>query len=185
MNNEIVIIVGLGNPGFGYRKNYHNAGYLAVDLLAQKLNFSQFVNSEKNNAMISEMILDKKIILVKPTTFMNLSGIAVKKVVSNFKTVNCRLIVVHDDIDIPLGDVKISQNRGSAGHKGVASIIRELGDKNFYRVRIGILPEKKPSAVDLFVLKNPTPDELPLFQSGIEKSLLFLENEIKDKSRSD
>ena len=110
---------------------------------------------------------------------MNLSGIAVKKVVSNFKTANSRLIVVHDDIDIPLGDVKISQNRGSAGHKGVASIIKELGDKDFCRVRIGILPEKKPSTVNLFVLKNPTPDELPLFQSGIEKSLLFLENEIK------
>ncbi len=160
-----ITVVGLGNPGIRYDRSYHNVGFMAVDLLAQELNFPEF--SRKKNFDISKR---GDFTLVKPITFMNLSGIAVK----NALVKDSSLIVVHDDIDIPLGEIKISQSRGAAGHRGVTSVIRELGTKDFTRVRIGIRPEKKPSALDLFVLRKPTKEEEPLLLQGIDRALSFL-----------
>lgn len=111
------IIVGLGNPGEEYARTRHNAGRMAEDYIAK---------SGKINAKF-----------IFPDTFMNKSGVAVAKVVKS-KSVAGKLIVIHDDLDLPLGALKISYNRGSGGHKGLESIIRALKTKEFIRIRIGI-----------------------------------------------
>ncbi|MDO8633420.1 MAG: aminoacyl-tRNA hydrolase, partial [Candidatus Wildermuthbacteria bacterium] len=127
------LIVGLGNPGKKYEKTRHNAGFMVLDELEKK-----------------ELPQTR---LLKPDTFMNNSGGAVKKEMQKLKIKNQSLIIIHDDIDIPLGKIKVSKGSGSAGHKGVESIIQSLGTKEFIRIRIGILPpEGKPEDVETFVL---------------------------------
>lgn len=162
------LIVGLGNPGKSYLKTRHNVGFLMLDELQKKYSFPEFVLSKKHTSLVSEGIVSKtKVLLAKPQTFMNNSGKAVK----SFTQAKPTLIIVHDDIDIPLGNIKISENRGSAGHKGIDSIIQALGTKNFTRIRIGIRPTKgKPSNTETFVLKPFLKTELPLLQSAIEKT---------------
>jgi len=117
--------------------------------------------------------------LLKPDTFMNDSGSAVLKATKNYKLPTKNLVVVHDDIDIPLGKIKVSKGSGSAGHKGVESIIQALGTKDFTRIRIGILPpEGKPADVENFVLKPFKKEELPLLTTAITSALSILESKL-------
>ncbi len=151
----MILIVGLGNPGDKYKNTWHNLGFLAVDEFKEKNNFPDFKLSKKFNALVSEENLNgEKIVLAKPQTFMNNSGRSVGSLIGNWKLEIGNLIIVHDDIDLPLGKIKISKNSGSAGHKGVESIIKELGRKDFTRIRIGIQPEKKPENAEDFVLRK-------------------------------
>ena len=132
-------IVGLGNPGEEYKQARHNAGRLALEYFAKKNDFSEWKKSKPLQSIVGEGALKKeKVILILPETFMNNSGVAVK----NLSAKN--IIVLHDDIDLPLGKIKISFGRGSGGHKGVESVIRALKTKNFWRIRIGVSPCKKP-----------------------------------------
>lgn len=166
-------IIGLGNPGKKYIKTRHNIGFRIVDQFAKENNFPQFKLSKKFNSLISE---DKKTILAKPQTFMNNSGQAIKSLAVFYKSSD--FVVVHDDIDLPLGKIKIVKNRGSAGHKGVESIIKELGNKNFVRIRIGIQPQKgKPKTTEKFVLQKFNPEEE---NSIIKESIKALEGIIKE-----
>lgn len=159
-SSDMFFVVGLGNPGKKYEGTRHNAGFMALDAL------------EKENSLLN-------IHLLKPNTFMNNSGIAVKKELKKLKLKAQDLIVVHDDIDLPLGTIKVSTNRGSAGHKGVQSIIEALGTKNFTRIRIGIQPMAgKPENVESFVLRKFTKDEREIlksvmknFSNAIEKAI--------------
>ncbi|TSC56695.1 MAG: peptidyl-tRNA hydrolase, PTH1 family [Parcubacteria group bacterium Greene0714_21] len=153
------LIVGLGNPGKKYERTRHNVGFMVLDALKEV---------ELPNA-----------ILAKLQTFMNNSGKAVKSLVAKYQIPNTKyLVVVHDDIDILLGKIKVSFGRGSAGHKGVESIIKELGTKNFTRIRIGIQPTSsaggpatgKPKNVETFVLKSFTPKETTLLQPAIAQA---------------
>ena len=167
------LVVGLGNPGEKYENTRHNVGFLALDTLAKDHEFPKFALSKKHSSLISEGVLgQKKTILAKPQTFMNNSGAAAKSLYAKYKIQDTKyMIVIHDDIDIPLGKVKISANRGSAGHKGVESIIQALGTKNFTRVRIGIQPTKgKPKDIETFVLKKFARVELPTLQRIIADS---------------
>ena len=154
----MILIVGLGNPGKKFEKTRHNVGFRVVNEFAKKNNFPDFKISKKFNALISEgEFNNEKVILAKSQTFMNLSGKAVKKLVSSFRFQVSGLWVVHDDIDLPLGKIRIVKNRGSAGHKGVESIIRAINSKNFVRFRIGILPKTgKPKNLEKFVLQKPS-----------------------------
>ncbi|OHA63184.1 MAG: hypothetical protein A2842_00125 [Candidatus Wildermuthbacteria bacterium RIFCSPHIGHO2_01_FULL_48_25] len=153
------LIVGLGNPGKKYEKTRHNAGFMVLDELEKK---------ELPEAR-----------LLKPDTFMNDSGSAVLKATKNYKLPTKNLVVVHDDIDIPLGKIKVSKGSGSAGHKGVESIIQALGTKDFTRIRIGILPpEGKPADVENFVLKPFKKEELPLLTTAITSALSILESKL-------
>ena len=152
----MIIIVGLGNPGRKYRNTRHNIGFQVVDEFARENKFPEFKLSKKFNSLISEK---NNIVLAKPQTFMNESGKAVKKMTGE-------LIVVHDDIDLPLGKVRISKARGAAGHKGVESIIKEIGTKDFTRFRIGISPKTgKPKNVEKFVLQKFTKQEKEIIKS--------------------
>ncbi len=165
------LIVGLGNPGKKYLKTRHNVGFRVLDKFQKESNFPFFKVSKKFNSLISEEKIDrKKIILVKPQTFMNNSGKAVKILTTNYKLQTTNLLVVHDDIDLPLGKIRIVKNRGSAGHKGVESIIKELGTKDFIRVRIGIQPKKgKPKNSEKFVLQKFSKEEEKIVKKTIKK----------------
>jgi PTH1 family peptidyl-tRNA hydrolase len=169
----MMMIVGLGNPGRKYQNTRHNLGFLAVNEFAKKNNFPDFVFSKKFNTEITEGFLDgKKIILAKPQTFMNNSGKAVKSLLLFYKLELENLWIVHDDIDLPLGKIRLSKGRGSAGHKGVESIIKELGAKDFWRLRIGIQPkEGKPKNVEKFVLQRLTKEEEKTIKRVVKKTI--------------
>ena len=177
----MILIVGLGNPGRKFQKTRHNLGFRVVEAFFKKNrdrhNFSNFKLKKKFNAEISERKFnDKKIILAKPQTFMNLSGRAVKKITNNLQLTTNNLWVVHDDIDIPLGKIRISIGRGAAGHKGVESIIKELGTKNFVRFRIGIQPKfGKPKNPEKFVLQKFNKEEEGLIKEVIQKIIEAIE----------
>jgi len=165
----MIIIIGLGNPGEKFKDTRHNIGFEVLDKIKEKNDFSDFTFSKKFNAQISKGILNQeKTILAKPQTFMNSSGKSAKALTQYYK--KAKLIIVHDDIDILLGKVKFSKDSGSAGHKGVESVINNLGTKDFMRLRIGIVPLKgKPKETEKFVLKKFTKKEKETIQKIIEE----------------
>ncbi len=133
-----LVIVGLGNPGKDYEKTRHNAGRLVVELIAKNEGFDDFVFNKTANALVSKGDLaGENAALVLPETMMNLSGKAVVPFVKSVKAAK-NLLVIHDDLDLPLGTVKMVFGRGSGGHKGVESIMRAIKTKEFARIRIGI-----------------------------------------------
>ena len=141
-------IVGLGNPEPEYAGTRHNAGREIVKAFAKKLDFPEF-ELEKKLAFVSKKKVGKEeILVILPETYMNNSGASVAFFVKPKKTLK-NLIILHDDIDIPLGKFKIVFNRGSGGHKGVQSVRRALKTEAFVRIRIGIAPRKKPNHREL------------------------------------
>ena len=142
----IKLVVGLGNIGKQYEKTIHNMGFLSVDKLADM--FGVKFSKKDCNAEVAEVWLDgKKIILAKPTTYMNLSGVAVKGFKSKYKIQTNEILVVCDDIDLPRGKIRIRE-KGSAGtHNGLRNIIAELGSEDFLRVRVGV--DGAPEYMDL------------------------------------
>ncbi len=131
------IIAGLGNPGAEYSHTKHNVGFMFVDALAQKLGIDGW--KEKFDAVLAEgRIGTEKVILVKPVTYMNDSGRALGPLMSWYKLEPKDLMVVHDDMDIPAGTIRIRRKGSAGGHNGIKSILAHVGDENFARVRIGI-----------------------------------------------
>lgn len=183
------LIIGLGNPGKKYKKTRHNLGFRIIDNLQLTINnFSNWRKEKKLLAEISEgIIANKKVIVAKPQTFMNLSGKSVKLLTNFYKITSPGLVVIHDDIDLPLGKIRISKGRGAAGHKGVESIINELGTKNFVRFRIGInrfaqnqkLKIKKQK-LDEFVLKKFSRDEEKIVKEVIRKTIEAVKFALKE-----
>ena len=162
------LIIGLGNPGKEYKKTRHNAGFLTIDKIISNIQYP--ISSSKFNADISQGIIDdEKIILAKPQTFMNNSGQAVRAVLDYYKIDPKDIIVIHDDLDIPLGEYKISKNKNSGGHKGVQSIIDHLGTKDFTRFRIGIMIENKKTPTEKFVLERFSKEEMEVVNGVIEE----------------
>jgi len=156
----MILIVGLGNPGKKYEKTRHNVGFRVVDALKKSLDFAR-----------------DKLILLKPQTFMNQSGKAVKSLMAYYKLPLANLWIIHDDIDLPLGAIRVSQNVGSAGHKGVESIIKALGTKDFLRFRIGIGHEQKEDAEN-FVLKKFTKKEEKILERVIKEAIEIIKTKI-------
>ena len=133
-----IVIVGLGNPGKEYEKTRHNAGRNAVELLAKQEDFDAFVFNKTSNALVSKGAIEKEnATLVLPETMMNASGKAVSTFIKTPKAAK-NLLVIHDDLDLPLGTIKMVFGRGSGGHKGVESVMRAIKTKDFARIRIGI-----------------------------------------------
>jgi len=132
------IIVGLGNPGGEYLNTRHNTGRIMLDYFADKNNLGEWNENKKDKYLsVKGKIQKSSLILLKPETFMNKSGDAVGKFIKSKKD-TVGLIVIHDDLDLPLGKFKISFNKGSAGHRGLESIIKKIKTKEFIRVRVGI-----------------------------------------------
>ncbi len=162
MQKNIYWVIGLGNPGEEYKESRHNTGRMAVDYFKSK---SQISNT-------------KKIQIIESGEFMNNSGKAVAKVIKNKKQAE-NFIVVHDDIDLPLGTLKISFNKGTGGHRGLDSVVKALKTKEFVRVRIGISPTtpsgkiKKPQGEQKvldFILKKFKPAEMIVLKKVLKKS---------------
>lgn len=148
----MILIVGLGNPGEKYKSTRHNVGFMVLDSLLRKLtrvDDSVWEESRKFNAQVARVGGD--LILVKPLGFMNASGEAVSKLMNFYKILPFGLYLIHDDVDLSLGRIKISIDRGSAGHKGVESVMRYVGGKNFVRIRVGVGKDKRVNT-DRFVL---------------------------------
>jgi len=182
----MILIVGLGNPGKKYEKTRHNIGFRIVDEIAANFQFSIFNFQSIFNAKISKGEIKKeKVILAKPQNFMNNSGYVVKKIISNLKCPISNLWIIHDDIDLPLAKIRISKNRGSAGHKGIESIIQELETKNFIRFRIGIRPLDDTflmsiKKIDKFVLQNFNREEEKILKEGIKKTIEAIETAVTE-----
>lgn len=131
-------IVGLGNPGIGYRRSRHNIGFYVIDLLAD-INNIRLKKDRLIQALVGKgEICNKELLLIKPTTYMNRSGIAIKGLFELYGLSPQKTLVISDDIDLPWGKIRIRKNGSSAGHKGVESIILELETINFPRIRMGI-----------------------------------------------
>ncbi len=164
--------VGLGNPGKEYAGNRHNVGFMAVDYLMNELQFSG--KKVKNKAIIIDgQYVGVRLYLVKPQTFMNLSGDSVNALLRFFKIPVSDLVILHDDIDLPFGTIRLRPAGGAGGQKGVASIIQKLGTQNFARIRIGVgRPPGRMDAAD-YVLKDFSKvekDELPFVMDIIGKA---------------
>jgi len=153
------LIVGLGNPGREYWNNRHNIGFMVLDQLAGKLDTS-FSKMKMNALMTAVRYKGYRIILLKPQTYMNLSGKAVSSFVRFYKLPLENLLVVYDDVDLPFQTLRMRPNGGDAGQKGVRSIIQELGTKDFPRLRVGINRPPGRMSVSSYVLLNFSDQEM-------------------------
>jgi len=160
------LVVGLGNPGKKYTGSRHNVGFMAADELARRLEIGAW--KEKFKGLLAETrYKDEKLRILKPQTFMNLSGESVYQAKRFYKTPIQYIIVVHDELDIPLGTMRVKAGGGSAGHKGLESIIRWLGTGGFIRVRIGIGKPPGKQGVITHVLSSFTKSDKPVLEETI------------------
>jgi PTH1 family peptidyl-tRNA hydrolase len=139
----VKLIVGLGNPGIEYQFTPHNLGFLVVDQIANE--FGVEIRNRQCRALTGRVVIGSEtVLLAKPETFMNLSGISVRELVSKHEVrVEEDLTVIQDELDFPLGTIRIQRKRSSAGHNGIESIISSLGTQDFLRIRMGVAPERK------------------------------------------
>lgn len=167
------LIVGLGNPGPQYAQTRHNVGFQFVDYLAKKygINFSEF---RFNAHLAFGSIKGQEVILAKPLTFMNLSGQAVKPLVKSLGIAPFNLLIVYDDMDLPLGTVRFRPKGGSGGHRGMQSIIEALGHQDFPRLRFGIGRPSRGDPVD-YVLGEFSEEEKAATALAFEKGLEIVE----------
>lgn len=177
------LIVGLGNPGVKYAKTRHNVGFFIVEEMIEKYGF-KFKNQPKFQSYVAEGNIDeKKCVLAAPMTYMNNSGLAVSRLAQFYKIAAEKIIVIHDEIDLPLGKIRVSFNSSSGGHNGVESIIRDLGTKNFVRLRIGIgkeLSVLRKILAEKFVLQNFSAEEIKLFSGEMGKYIEAVEMIVKE-----
>ncbi len=192
LNKENTLIVGLGNPGLAYRHNRHNVGFMVADALADKLEIP--LKRVKFKAQIGNGKLeDIPIIIAKPLTFMNKSGEAVAPLVRYFKVPLERLLVIHDDMDLPLGTLRMRPSGGSAGHNGMLSIFDKLGTNAIPRLRVGIgRPPGRMDPADYVLQDFPKSDEellkmviaqaceaaLAFITTGLEKAMNTYNGEV-------
>lgn len=177
------LIVGLGNPGKKYAKTRHNVGFMILDHIqkTQKDDVSEFKKSSKFNAEIAEgRHGDDKILLAKPMTFMNDSGQSVQLIKQYYKIDPTDIIVVHDDKDIMIGEIKVHTDRGDAGHNGIKSIIEHIGTKKFTRIRVGVKNQNARAMNDTaqFVLNKFSLFEKKVVRRIIEDATSRVLNEI-------
>ena len=159
------LIVGLGNPGRAYSANRHNVGFHCLDLLARRYGIHFAKRRARARIGLGE-ISGVSVALAKPRAFINLSGEAVFRLVGHFDLPPSHLLVIHDDLDLPLGRLRIRERGGSGGHKGMESIIAHLGSEDFSRIRVGIAPRERSIDFDAveYVLSDFTAEEKPLME---------------------
>lgn len=163
------LVVGLGNPGSQYEFTKHNVGFLTVDYLAEKFNIK--INKLNFKGLFAkEKIENEDVVLLKPQTYMNLSGESVRDFANFFKIPPENIIVVVDDVDLPMGKIRI-RKKGSAGtHNGMKSIIYQLQSDNFIRIKVGIEREDRKDDLADYVLKGFSKDEVPIMEESMERA---------------
>ncbi len=179
-SNYDFIIVGLGNPGKEYEKTRHNAGFMALDKIAKK--FGAGSVKTKNKAQIMDCkIAGRKVLLVKPQTFMNLSGEAVGPLARYYKVEKENVFVIFDDISLPVGGIRLRKKGSAGGHNGIKSLISHLGGEDFPRLKIGVGAKPHPDA-DLknHVLGGIPKNELPEFEKALDNTVLAVEEMLKN-----
>jgi PTH1 family peptidyl-tRNA hydrolase len=173
------LIVGLGNPDREYRGSRHNVGFMVLDQLAANLETS-FSRVKMNALMTAVRYGNERLILIKPQTYMNLSGQAVSSFMRFYKLSREHLLVVYDDVDLPFETLRMKPNGGDAGQKGVRSIIQQLGTQEFPRLRVGIGRPPGRTSVSSYVLQNfsgPDKELLPLvLDQAVSAILHFIEH---------
>jgi len=163
------LIVGLGNPGKEYELSRHNLGFRVIDSISKDLGID--VSKFNSGALIGQGDLDgTRIMLAKPQTFMNLSGICVRDLMNWYKIEKNKLIVINDDLDLDPGRIKIMDGGNSAGHKGVESVIAGLGTTRFARIRVGIGRESLGGDNSGYVLQKPDTEQMEAVDSSIIKA---------------
>jgi len=174
------LIIGLGNPGSEYANTKHNFGFWVIDQLVQ--NRSLKYKSGKGEYVYAK---DGDLILAKPTTYMNNSGLAVREICQFFNLSFNNVIVVYDDIDLPLGTIRFRSSGGTGGHKGIESIIYQLKSENYYRLKLGIATDEKMRPAEKYVLKpfsNRYDDEIKIVINQACNALSFFIDNGIDKA---
>ena len=173
------VIVGLGNPGRRYENTKHNVGFITLDQIAEKHSIK--IEKKKHKALIGEgRIGSEKVILVKPQTYMNLSGQSVSSIFRYYSIAPENLIVIYDDIDIPLGSIRIRQQGGPGTHNGMRSIINLLLDDSFPRVRIGIGSERGEVPLANFVTSGFGKENVETIETAILRAVDAVDSIIND-----
>ena len=167
----MILIVGLGNPGKKYSKTRHNVGFMCLDTLKKKFQFPNFKDKFMGEITETELF-NIKVMLLKPKTFMNLSGQSVQQAVTFYKVPLENIIVIHDDIDLEISKIKVKHNSGHGGHNGIKNIIAKFG-KQFTRIKIGINRPTQKSDVNKFVLED-------FNKSDLEKIVMIFEKLINN-----
>ena len=186
-DSKIFAVIGLGNPGPKYSKHRHNIGFMTLDALTDELGATW--SPIRNEAITcATEHADRKLILIKPQTFMNLSGKAVNKILSNRNINYGSVIVIHDDLDINLGRVRIKVGGGDGGHRGVRSIADSLRFRDFIRIRLGIGRPPEGMTAEAFVLSAFPPSEAQvvkrLIYLGIQSTKLIVSDGIERASHT-
>lgn len=159
------LIVGLGNPGKEYEKTRHNVGFMCVDNYVDNSAWK-----EQFNALYQQILINnEKVLVIKPLTYMNLSGQAVRKFVDYYKIAINDVLVIHDDLDLPVGQIRLKINSSAGGHNGIKSIIESLGSNAFARLKIGISKDDRSDIKD-YVLGKFNTDEVLKIEKSIKTS---------------
>jgi peptidyl-tRNA hydrolase, PTH1 family len=172
----MLLVVGLGNPGTKYARNRHNVGFMVVDRLAERLKAPAF--REKFAGEFARLA-SPEVVLLKPMTFMNLSGESVQAAMKFFKASLPDVVVIHDELDVPFGEVRLKLGGGTAGHNGLKSMLQHCGGDGFARVRIGIgrpISEKGGDAVVSHVLGDFSASERATLDGVLDHAALGVEN---------
>lgn len=166
---ETFLLIGLGNPGREYKDNRHNIGFMLIDRLAVRLN-ARGMKLQSKAIVTSGLYEERKLILAKPQTYMNLSGQSVQGLLNFYKIPAENLMVAHDDLDIPLGTIRIRPSGGAGGQKGMASTIERLGTKDFPRLRLGI--GRPPGRMDpaAYVLQDFSRADLLIVSETLDRA---------------
>ena len=172
---ETYLIVGLGNPGTQYDLTRHNAGFMALDILAEHLQTSwqKWQGAKADYAKTSWQ--GKTIFLMKPMTYMNLSGTAVSSIVNFYKIPPQNILIIFDEMSLPIGTIRLKLNGSAGGHNGMQHIIEQMGTQNIVRLRIGIGPKPTFFEGKDFVLSKFSKQEMPPLKQALEKTLTALE----------
>jgi len=168
--NEAFLVIGLGNPGRDYRETRHNVGFMLLDRLALKLN-ARFTRLQSRALVAKTTFSERKLILAKPQTFMNLSGQSVQGLVHFYKLPLNNLLIAHDDLDLPLGTIRIRPDGGSAGQKGMTSILERLGTDDFPSLRIGISRPPGQMQPPDYVLQDFSKSELAIISETLDRAV--------------
>jgi peptidyl-tRNA hydrolase, PTH1 family len=180
--SDLYLIIGLGNPKEKYEKTVHNAGFRIISLLQEKEGLPLFSKDKTVDGLVSKgFIEEKEVVLMKPLSFMNLSGGPVKRAVKKFKINPEKIIIVHDDTDLPTGKIRFSYSRGAAGHNGVLSVMKALKTKDFWRLRVGVSHKENEKAKKI-VLEKTSQRGLDVEEKIAEELKKILSSELTKKS---
>lgn len=174
METSVTLIVGLGNPGKDYERTRHNAGFMAIDLFAKAKGLSWKHEPTLRSTIAEGNVDGNKIVLMKPTTYMNASGEAVRLVMDRFHAKADSTVVLSDDVALALGSLRVRSEGGAGGHNGLKSIIAHSGSQTFWRIKIGVNPPPPEVSLETYVLNRFMKEEHALIDKAVAKAVEIL-----------